>query len=360
MEPVLAFLRRFSVDNDLTRLAMAGGVVVLGAIALRLVRTVAEHRLRNLAERTTNRIDDVLLDLLSRTRLFFLVGLATLLALSLVHLPTKVDRFARSTALLLVFLQIGMWGSRVVQHAIEVRFSRSDSQDPAARTGAGVLTFGALVVVWAIVLLLVLDNLGINITALVAGLGVGGVAVALATQNILGDLFASVSILLDKPFVVGDFIVVGPEFMGTVERIGIKTTRLRSLGGEELVFSNNDLLQSRVRNFKRMQERRVLFKLGVVYQTSPSALERIPGLVREVIEGVQGTRFDRCHFSSFGDFSLVFETVYFVLSPDYNQFMDIHQGLLLAINRRFAAEGVEFAYPTQTLMVQMPAAAARA
>ena len=213
------------------------------------------------------------------------------------------------------------------------------------------MSFIARLVLWATILLLILDNLGIDITALVAGLGIGGVAIALAVQNILGDLFASLSIVLDKPFVLGDFVIVG-DLMGSVENIGIKTTRVRSLSGEQLVFSNNDLLTSRIRNFGRMQERRVVFKLGVIYQTPADKLEEISGIIREAIEAQDKTRFDRSHFASYGDFSLDFETVYYVLSADYNLYMDIQQAINLSIFRRFADEGIEFAYPTQTLFLE--------
>ncbi|HSB55513.1 MAG TPA: mechanosensitive ion channel family protein, partial [Gemmatimonadales bacterium] len=204
---------------------------------------------------------------------------------------------------------------------------------------------------WVVLVLLVLDNLGVNISTLMAGLGIGGVAIALATQNILGDLFASLSIVLDKPFVVGDFIVVG-DLMGTVERVGLKTTRLRSLSGEQLIFANADLLGSRVRNFKRMSERRVLFDLGVTYETQAATLSRIPAMLREIVDAERGVRFDRAHLRSFDASAVTFEVVYYILDPDYNRFMDTQQRINLAIFRRFEAENVEFAYPTQTLYVR--------
>ncbi len=197
---------------------------------------------------------------------------------------------------------------------------------------------------------LVLDNLGVNITTLVAGLGVGGIAIALAVQNILSDVFCSVAILVDKPFQVGDFIIVG-DMMGTVEKIGIKTTRVRSLSGEQLVFSNADLVNSRIRNYKRMQERRVVFSFGVIYQTPADKLEHIPAMVKEIIESVDQARFDRTHFKQFGDSSLDFECVYYVLSRDYNLYMDIQQKINLELFTRFEKEGIEFAYPTRTLYI---------
>jgi small-conductance mechanosensitive channel len=174
--------------------------------------------------------------------------------------------------------------------------------------------------------------------------------VALAIQNILGDLFASLSIVLDKPFVIGDFIIVG-DLMGTVEKIGLKTTRVRSLSGEQLVFGNHDLLQSRIRNFKHLFERRILFSFGVIYQTPHDKLAAIPGMVREIIESLEDTRFDRAHFKEYGDFSLNFEVVYYVLKPDYNAYMDTQQAINLALYQRFQQAGIEFAYPTQTLFI---------
>lgn len=196
-----------------------------------------------------------------------------------------------------------------------------------------------------------LDQLNFNITALVAGLGVGGVAVALAVQNILGDLFASLSIVLDKPFVVGDFIVVD-NLRGTVERVGIKTTRVRSLDGELMVFSNTDLLKSRIRNFKRMSDRRVEFTLGVTYGTPLDKLRRIPQWLREIVKAQPKTRFDRAHFKQYGEWALVFEVVYYVLDSDYSVYMDVQQAINLALFERLEREGVEFAEPTHTVRVK--------
>jgi small-conductance mechanosensitive channel len=198
--------------------------------------------------------------------------------------------------------------------------------------------------------LLALDNLGFDITALVAGLGIGGIAVALAVQSVLGDLFASLSIVLDKPFVIGDFIIVD-QYLGTVEHVGLKTTRIRSLSGEQVIFSNSDLLTSRVRNFKRMYERRIVFEVGVTYQTSYENVAAIPSMIRSIIEAQGETRFDRSHFKSYGDSSLVYETVYYVRSPDFNVYMDTQQAINLALYQEFAKRGIDFAYPTRTLYV---------
>jgi small-conductance mechanosensitive channel len=186
---------------------------------------------------------------------------------------------------------------------------------------------------------------------MVASLGIGGIAVALALQNVLGDLLASLSIVLDKPFVIGDMVVVG-DLSGTVEHVGLKTTRVRSLSGEQLVFSNSDLLSSRIRNFKRMDERRVLFQIGVVYGTPRAKLEAIPGMVKEAVEAQSNARFDRCHFKTFGASSLDFETVYYMRVPDYQAYMDTQHAINMAIYQRFEDEGLEFAFPTQTIFLE--------
>jgi small-conductance mechanosensitive channel len=237
---------------------------------------------------------------------------------------------------------------RLLRTYVETRKGATPSSTVAI---LGLAGFFARVAVWTTVFLLVLDNFGIDITALITGLGIGGIAVALAVQNVLSDTFASISIILDKPFEVGDFIIVG-DLLGVVENIGIKTTRVRSLSGEQLVFGNNDLLSSRIRNFKRMYERRVAFGFGVLYETPIEKLEWIPGMVREGIEALEQTRFDRAHFKGFGESSLDFEIVYYVLAPDYALYMDIQQKINLHIMREFAREGVDFAYPTRMLHVK--------
>ena len=231
--------------------------------------------------------------------------------------------------------------------------SSTVSSQAGTVTTLTMVGFVLRVIIWSVLVLIGLDNLGIDITALIAGLGIGGIAVALAIQNILGDLFASFSIVLDKPFVIGDFIIID-DCMGTVEHVGMKTTRIRSLSGEQLIFSNADLLKSRIRNYKRMFERRVVFSIGVVYQTPHEKVRRIPDMIRGAVEKNQQVRFDRAHFKAFGDYALQFEVVYWIQNPDYNVYMDIQQAINLDIMKQFDDAGISFAYPTQTLLVQSP------
>jgi small-conductance mechanosensitive channel len=186
------------------------------------------------------------------------------------------------------------------------------------------------------------------VNAVIAGLGVGGVAVALAAQTILGDLFNYFVIIFDRPFVEGDFIVVD-ELKGEIEKIGIKSTRIRSIDGEMLIISNSNLMGSRIRNFKRMERRRAAFSIGVTYQTSPEVMARIPGMIRQIVESIPLAALDRAHFKSFADSSLIFETVYFVLDREYTVYMDIQQQINIEIMKKFADEKIEFAYPTQTV-----------
>jgi small-conductance mechanosensitive channel len=241
----------------------------------------------------------------------------------------------------------------LVKFWLERARERALAENPAAATGLAAVGFIVRVLVWAIVLLMVLDNLGVNVTAMVAGLGIGGIAVALAVQNILGDLFASLSIVIDKPFVIGDFIVVDKE-MGTVEYVGLKTTRIRSLSGEQVVISNGDLLKTRIHNFKLMRERRVVFTFGVRYETPVETLEKIPAMVRAIVEARQKVRFERAHLKGFGGSSLDYEVVYWMLEPDFNLYMDVQQAINLELLRAFAGVGVDIAYPTQSIIVEGP------
>jgi small-conductance mechanosensitive channel len=286
---------------------------------------------------------------LSRTTLLFMLIVAVCIGSQSLKVGDTLQRVIASALMIGLFWQIGLWFATAVRAWVEGRRAHSTEDDRAALGSLDIIRFIASVVIWSLVLLLTLDNLGVNITALVAGLGVGGIAVALATQNVLGDLFASLSIALDRPFVVGDFLAVDA-FLGAVENIGIKSTRLRSLDGEQIILSNGDLLKSRVRNYGRMVERRVQFTVGVAYATPVAQLEQIPGWIREFITREQGTRFDRSHFVKHGTTSLEFESVYYVLSADYNRYMDIQQAINLNIHRRFGEEGIAFAVTTQNLV----------
>lgn len=341
--------RELTFGNDPRSVAVALGAVAIALLIAAVVRSIIRKRFARAAE-TATAVDDWALDLANRTRLvlLFLAIFATVTAG--LTFPPKIDRGISILGRLATIVQIAFWASGLVQLAWR-RYGRSRAEtDPAAITTVHAFRIASVVAVWSVAVLAAIDNLGFDVTALIAGLGIGGVAIALATQTILGDLFASLSIVIDKPFVVGDFIRVGDD-LGTVERIGLKTTHVRSLSGEQLIFGNADLLRSRIRNYARMSERRVVFRIGVVYQTPAALLREIPGLVRGIIEAREQTRMDRGHFAEFGPSEYVFEFVYHVLSPDYNVYMDIHQAINQAIVDAFESRGISFAYPTRTLHI---------
>ena len=341
--------------NTVARWAISVAVFVAAIIGLRLLSLLVLHRLTALAGRTHTDLDDLVVELLHKTKVLFILLVALSLAAStLVLSPGLTDALVKVLVVGLL-LQGAFWGTTVITYLIGRYHHHQVALDPGGATALGAMSFIARTLVWAVVLLLALDNLGIDVTALITGLGIGGIAVALALQNVLSDLFASLSIVIDKPFVVGDFIIVG-DLLGSVEYVGLKTTRIRSLSGEQLIFSNSDLLGSRIRNFKRMSERRAVFQIGVTYDTPLEKLRTIPTIIRETVEMQDNTRFDRSHLKAYGAFSLDFETVYIVLVPDYNSYMDIQHRINLEVFRRFQEEGIEFAYPTQTVFVH-PASA---
>ena len=260
-----------------------------------------------------------------------------------------------STAALVVLFSFIL--IRFIVRVLDQLFARMiATHGPESTTRIRPLRSVAIIAVWLIGVLFLLANLGFNISAIVAGLGIGGIAIALAAQTLLGDFFAYFVILFDRPFELGDFLIFG-DILGSVEQIGVKTTTLRSLGGEQIILSNADLTNSRLRNYKRMQERRVVFSIDVVYDTPAEMVERVPGMLREAVEAQDNARFDRSHFASYADWSLRFEVVYYVLSPDYNLYMDIQQQINLAIFRRFESEGVSFAFPTRTIELSRESAA---
>lgn len=335
---------------------VAAAIVILCALVVMTVRRIMLSRLkaREGAEPASVAAARRLArDLLDSWMALTTAAISLRLGLIVLDPSAQVALWASRAIFIMLAVQGVRWVPIVLDWGIETYVSRhraaSGEPDPALRGAFNTFRWVGLLLLYIALFLLLLQNLGIEITPLIAGLGVGGIAVALAVQNILGDLFASLSITLDKPFVVGDFVVVGNE-MGSIERIGLKTTRVRSLSGEQLIFANSDLLNSRIRNFKRMTERRVAFGLSVTYQTPPDVLEAIPGMIRDAI-GSQPTRVDRVHLTNLGASAIEFEAVYFVPSPDMTMFRNTHQAIILDVIRRFADAGVQFAYPTQTLHI---------
>lgn len=345
--PSLPFLDYVILGNTVLRWLLALATAVLILLGVAIGRWILNRRLR-LGPPITNAILDDIGDAVTQTTARPIVLLLALYAGSLtLTLDAQVKTLLRTGAIILVLVQLGIWSNRLIVRWMARYEARQ--QDPAAAGTARLFGFVARLALYVVLFLLILDNLpGIQVTTLLASLGIGGIAVALAVQNILSDLFASLSIALDKPFVVGDFIAVGNE-QGTVEEIGLKTTRVRSLSGEQLIFSNADLLSSRIRNFGRLQERRVVFTIGVAYETDLQTLREIPDMIRAIVEAQEQVRFDRAHLARIDEYDLVYEVVYFVLSPDYNVYMDVQQAINLALLERFRAAGIDIIYPTQQI-----------
>ena len=342
------------LGNPSTEWLAALGIFIGVATVLFLARRLLVGRLATIAQRTNTDLDDLAVDLIRRTRFYFIIVIAAAIGSLGLDLPSRVERAREMVAMIAAALQAGVWGNGLVNFWVN-RHIRKTGRTGAAATTLGAIGFLVRVMLWGILLLVALDTAGIEITTIITGLGIGGIAIALAVQNVLGDLFSALSIVLDRPFVVGDFIVVDT-FMGTVEHIGLKSTRLRSISGEQIIIGNSDLLKSRIRNYQRLQERRVLFVVGVQYDTSPEKAERIPTIIREVVSAQRLVRLDRTHLARLAESSIEFETVYYIATPEYNLYMDTQQTIVLELLRRFAAEGIEFAFPTRTVFVKDPAA----
>ena len=325
-------------------------IFVIGIFIIRVLKSVILRRLKVWSQKTATTIDDFLIRIFEEKLVPLLYfGVLYLSFMSLTLTPAAGKVITISIAVILTYFGVSLILA-LLNYSLERYWAKKEVDTSRQQSLKGIVTI-LKVAVWGAGLTFLLDNLGFKISALVAGLGIGGIAVALAAQTILGDLFSYFVIFFDRPFEIGDFIIIG-DYLGTIEHIGIKTTRVRSLGGEQLVFSNTDLTNSRIRNYKRMEKRRVVFKLGVIYQTTSDQLKEIPGIIKKAIERIENTGFDRAHFSSYGDFSLNFEIVYYVMSGDYNKYMDIQQDINFAIKDEFEKRGIEFAYPTQTLFME--------
>jgi small-conductance mechanosensitive channel len=345
------FFNRTFYQNSIYEWLVAIAIAVVIYLVMRLCKAFIKQRIGQLAAKTAVDWDDLIVAIAERIHSLFLLALAIYAGSLKLNLPAHVSVFLKKGVFSVFLFQVALTVTYVIKFLIDRYRRKKIESDAAAVTTLSSIGFILKILLWFILLLVALDNFGVNVTALVAGLGISGIAVALAVQNVLGDLFASFSIVFDKPFVIGDFIIIG-DFLGTVEYVGLKTTRIRSLSGEQVILSNTDLLKSRIRNFKRMFERRVVFTIGVLYQTSHEQLIEIPKMIKSIIENQSQVRFDRAHFKEYGAYSLNFEIVYWIQNPDYNVYMDIQQAINLSIFKQFQEKGIEFAYPTQTLFVQ--------
>ena len=347
----ISILQKTFLGNTVKDYLISLLIFLIGIFILYLVKNIMLKQIKKFAEKTTTKIDDFMLKFFSKIIIPILYFSAVYAAVKNLQLSPEVTKILTSCWVILLSIQrirlilaLSVYSTEKLLLSKERKIGISPEK---SKTIISILK----VIIWGLGVVFILDNLGFNISTVIAGLGIGGVAVALAAQTILGDLFNYFVIFFDKPFEIGDFIIID-DYLGAIEHIGIKTTRVRSLGGEQLVFSNSDLTSSRVRNYKRMDKRRVLFTIGVIYQTSLEKMKKIPGLISDIIKSIEDTVFDRAHFQSFGDFSLNIEVVYYVMGGDYNKYMDIQQEINLKIKESFEKEGIEFAYPTQMVYME--------
>lgn len=345
-------LKRYYFNNSVLDYLIFLACALIGVLLIWLLSRFLLGRFIKRAEKTETTADNIICEIIKKR----LVPIAYLIVL---FFSTKLLVFTPRVynAINTVFLAlIVIMGALFVSSLLVFLFSKywknknaGESNEMALR----LLTFVIKLAVWIVALFLFLDNLGIKINSLIAGLGIGGIAIAFAAQAILADIFCFFSIFFDRPFEIGDYIVFG-EFSGTVEHIGVKTTRLRTLSGEQLICSNTDLTSSRIRNYKTMRQRRIVFTLQVTHDTDHDRLREIPGMVKEIIEETPDTSFSRAHFAEFGEYSLDYTIVYYVLSGDYAKYMDVHQDILFKIKDAFDKSGIRFAYPTRTLHMGNP------
>ncbi len=345
------FLSQSFLGNTALEWIIGFGVAVGVWVAVRIAVRILLNRMKALAAKTETDIDDLVTELLEKTKGLFVALVALYAGARSLQLSVGMDALMTRLFILGFIIQGAYWANGIVNYILGSWAKKKFESDPTITTALGSVGFLIRLAVWATFGMLALDNLGIDIGPMVAGLGIGGLALGLALQGTLSDLFASFSIVFDRPFTVGDYIQVG-SLAGTVEHVGLKTTRVKSLTGEQLVFSNSDLLGSRIQNFQRRAERRCAFTLGVTYDTRPDQLERIPSLIQEIIESHDHTRFDRSFFMTFGDSALNIDTVYYMNVPDFATYGATHHSINIEIFKRFAQEGIEFAYPTQTIHVE--------
>ena len=351
----LDFLKDYSLwSNTAYEYLMAFIIFVISIIVLKIFQVIILAKLRKLALKTKTDFDDMLIEMFSGVRPPFYILVSLYFALKSLFLSELVEMVIRVLFIVVIVFEVIQAAVKLFEYFLGKYLEKAQKE-----SGKKILTismvntlkFFVKLILWSLGTLMILSNLGVNVTSIIAGLGVGGIAIALAAQGILADIFSSFSIYFDRPFEVGDFIQVGTE-KGEVEKIGLKTSRLRTPQGEELIISNQELTSARVQNFKRMEKRRISFSLGLTYDTTAEKLEKIPKIIKAIVDKESMAEFDRCFFVTYGDSALVFDIVYYVESPDYIDYLEVNQTINLAIYKKFATEKIDFAYPTQTIVTK--------
>jgi small-conductance mechanosensitive channel len=336
--------------NSLEKYLLVFGGMILAWGFLRLIKKLAVKKLSRWASETSNRFDDVIVSAIDRFALPIVYLMVNYSLIHILTLSTKAERVLSVAVSLITMIFIVNMINYAIHYGVRTYMEMKAEPSGRMKQLTGILTV-IKVIIWFLGILLLASNIGYDITTIIAGLGVGGIAIALAAQNILGDLFSYFVIFFDKPFEVGDFVVVGNE-QGAIEKIGVKTVHVRSISGEQLIMPNSELVKATIKNFKRLEKRRKLFLIGVTYSTDPIVLAEIPNIIKDIISKTADTELIRCHLSGFADSSINYEVVYFVLSNDFIQYMDTHQQICLSIASSFKEKQIEFAFPSQTIYIK--------
>jgi small-conductance mechanosensitive channel len=342
-------LNQIYLGNSIKDFLICLGIILLSIIIVRVFNFFILRRLKQIAEKSKTKVDDLIISAIEKYVLPLLYFVAIYLGIDYLKIQPNAKKIVDSAIIVITTYFAIRFIASIIRYAIRHYWEKREDQGEATASLKWLSNLISLLI-WVLGVIFLLDNLGFKISTIIAGLGIGGIAIALAAQAVLGDFFSYFVILLDKPFQIGDFIIVNDK-KGVIEKIGIKTTRMKSISVEQVVFPNSDLTKSRIHNFKKMERRRVVFKIGVIYETSLENLKVIPQIIKSIIESIDRTTFDRSHFASYGNFSLDYETVYFVESPDYNLYMNIQQEINLRLFEEFDKRNIVFAYPTQTLYI---------
>ena len=344
----MIFWDRILFGNSFKDWAIALGIIAVSFSLIKVLKGPVIKKLEKWSHKTVITFDDFIVLAIEKTLIPFLYFAAIFGAFDYLTFNTRITHIIQVARLFIITYFILSLITSAIQYSIYSFLEKQENSDVKKKQARSLIII-LKGVVWILGFVFLINNLGYNVTTIITGLGIGGIAVALAAQAVLGDFFSYFVIFFDRPFEIGDFIIVDNKIIGAIEYIGIKTTRIRAISGEQIVCSNKDLTDSRVHNYKKMQRRRVVFSIGVIYQTTAEQMKKIPGIIKSIIDNTENTTFDRSHFSAFGDFSMNFETVYYIESPDYNMYMDAQQKIYLELLQAFEKENIEFAYPTQTL-----------
>ncbi|MFW6231017.1 MAG: mechanosensitive ion channel family protein [Nanoarchaeota archaeon] len=343
-----AILSQSFFGNTIENYIIAGLIFIVAFFGGKFIEGSVVRRLKKMSKKTKTDLDDIAIEVAESFTWFFYVSLAGYFALKFLTFSAGIDRFLNYAIMVIATFYVIRGVQVVIDHMLKDYMKKKVASSESLMRFVGLF---AKILLWIIAFLLILSNLGYDVTSLLAGLGIGGLAIALALQSIFDDIFSSLSIFFDKPFEEGDFIIID-NYMGTVKAIGLKTTRLESLWGQEIVISNKDLTSTRINNYKKMQKRRIHFQIGVTYQTPADKLKKINEIVKDIFDSVDIIDLDRVHFKEFGDSALVYEIAYYVQSADYNEYMNAQQEINLQLVKRFQKEGIDFAYPTQTIFLE--------